>query len=893
MSRRAWRITPLLCLIAFPLAAQEAQQAKDTAREAPAKTQPAPASGGIEEIIVTAEKREMSVQDTPVAITALGSETIEQGQLYSPDRLQWSVPSMTYGQQSSYNFITLRGIGGDVTVSAEASVASYEDGIYTGSLLSQQVPGFDLERIEVLRGPQGTLYGRNADGGVINYITKPPSFEPEANLAVSYGKYNAVQVDAGATGALIEDKLAGRLSVRYTRHDGYRRNIVSGDDEYDLRNVAVRGALEFTPSEDFTLTVRGAYADNVTSAGYTVLSATPTGLPGADPLTNVTGGPYGTAPLGIFSMPAQFFLDVPIFMSPADVAALGGGSIADYYGLTAAGPVPPDPEKSLKFSNAAPSEYDVTLHNFSATLDWDAGPFAFKSITAYRYGKLTFSQDSLGAGNPGVVFFPLTHATRQFTQEFNVSGTAFDEKLDWLAGVFYFRDDAHFNTSVWIPTSGDALLAACGTTAGLGFLNATLGCTTSTGAFPFALIPTSAFPYDIYQRFPSDPLTQITKNSRRVLPSARVGQVSVGDVPETAFLGFDTEQLSWSTAGFFQFTYHLLESLRVTAGVRYTFDSKEVTRSLHSNLIETLIRTGLASPVAPDGVTPTLCNQQKDAATWDAFTGTVGVDYDLLEDTLVYAKYSRGYKGGGWNPGECGKEYDPEGLSDYETGIKSTFLDAQVRTNAAFYYYDYQDIQFTLYVPNQSFIRNAGTAKAYGLELEYILRPDLIEGVQLDGSASWEHSEYGSGLFQDVAGIIKAPPLGPGIQIKGNQLIRAPEWKAFLGAQYTFETGTAGSFTTRIEGAYTSTYYNDIFNGKAPGGAAATQPGFWLGNARVIWDSSDTKYQAMFFIDNFTEKLYAENRVTFNTPSALSMVDGQFAAPRTYGFRVSTKFGGK
>jgi iron complex outermembrane receptor protein len=206
---------------------------------------------------------------------------------------------MTYGQVSSYNYITLRGIGTDVGVAGESSVASYEDGVYTGSLLSQRVPGFDLERIEVLRGPQGTLYGRNADGGVINYITKAPSFEPEANLALAYGKYDELQIDAGATGGIIEDRLAGRIY------------IVLDEDEYDLSTAAVRAALMFTPSEDFRLTVRGGYANHETSAAYTVLSASPTGLPFADPLTNVTGGPYGTAPLGIFSMPAQFFLEEP------------------------------------------------------------------------------------------------------------------------------------------------------------------------------------------------------------------------------------------------------------------------------------------------------------------------------------------------------------------------------------------------------------------------------------------------------------------------------------------------------------------------------------------------------------------------------------------------------
>src|SRR5262249_49942881 len=150
-----------------------------------------------------------------------------QQHIAGAEQLQFITPSMTYGQLSSYSFITLRGIGTDlVTTSGEPGVATYEDNVYTGSLFQQDVPDFDLERIEILRGPQGTLYGRNANGGVVNYITKAPSLDPGADLAVTYGDYNTVQVDACATGALIGDVVAGRFSIRYRHHDGYRQNPI-------------------------------------------------------------------------------------------------------------------------------------------------------------------------------------------------------------------------------------------------------------------------------------------------------------------------------------------------------------------------------------------------------------------------------------------------------------------------------------------------------------------------------------------------------------------------------------------------------------------------------------------------------------------------------------------
>src|SRR5262249_36588847 len=155
-------------------------------------------------------------------------------------------------------------------------------------------------------------------------------------------------------------------------------------------------------------------------------------------------------------------------------------------------------------------------------------------------------------------------------------------------------------------------------------------------------------------------------------------------------------------------------------------------RTLHSNLIATFIDFGALPPVAPDG-TPHLCDQQKLSKSWSAITGTAGVDYDAAQDTLLYAKYSRGYKAGGFNPGECGKPFDPEHLTSYEAGVKSIFLDGQLLTNFAAYYYDYTNIQFTLFVPNQSFIRNAGSATAYGFEIEYQIQPESVKGLELDG----------------------------------------------------------------------------------------------------------------------------------------------------------------
>ncbi|MYF09402.1 MAG: TonB-dependent receptor plug domain-containing protein [Gammaproteobacteria bacterium] len=144
-------------------------------------------AGQIEEILVTAERRAQNLQETAIAITALSADTIEQTGVDQMEELQFVVPSLTYGMQSTYSLVAIRGVGSDVVTTAEPSIATYEDGVYTGLSFNHNVPGFDLERIEVLRGPQGTLYGRNAVGGVVNFISKQPSFEPEANVVATVG----------------------------------------------------------------------------------------------------------------------------------------------------------------------------------------------------------------------------------------------------------------------------------------------------------------------------------------------------------------------------------------------------------------------------------------------------------------------------------------------------------------------------------------------------------------------------------------------------------------------------------------------------------------------------------------------------------------------------------
>jgi iron complex outermembrane receptor protein len=841
-----------------------------------------PVGGGattLGEVIVTAQKRSENIQRTAVAVSAFSTTKIAQAGLAGPQQLQFNVPSMTYGQESGFTFITMRGIGTDIAGSAggQTSVATYLDGVYTGGLIAASVPNFDLQRIEVLRGPQGTLYGRNATGGVINYISTPPSFDPGAYASVSYGNYNSTSDDLGVTGPILSDKVAGRLSLHYGQHDGYRYNLFLRRHEDADETYSGRGTILFQPTSQLSITLRGDVSHDRSSTPYELLSQ-----------ATLFGGVTQELPLGVFSVPAA---DLPVgTLSPADLALLNGQSIATHFGLIQPGPLAPDPNHSLDFVSTERTSFLTDSDGASVTIDWNPGPVDFKSISAYRYARLYWFSDSIGDGTPEVQYAPGLSRSRQFTQEFDISGQAFDSRLTWLAGAYYLHDDAIFETTIWLPADGQYFAALASFT---------------NPAFDPNVAPGPANPmFTLAGGYDAAYFTHIQNiYSTIVTPTPPYGggrpllQPFV-TIPETAFLGFAASQTSQSIAGFGQATFKITPELRITGGVRFTQDKTNVVRTLHSNLVNTLIGLDpLGGSLAADiGV---LCDRVPSSHTWTAPTGTVGLDYDAAPHVLTYAKASWGYKSGGYNVGQCAGNFNPEYLTDYEGGVKAVFADGQALTNLAIYYYDYSNIQFTTFVQNASAILNAGKATAFGVELEYALRPNALPGFQVDGALSFEDSHYGHGCFQDPAFILQPSPTStdepvcpnPGEEIKGNELIRAPRWKTNFGAQYTMDLGATGSIMVRGDAAWTDKIYNDILNGKGPFISATTQRPYWIVNARLVWTSADKRYEAEVFGNNITNSLYATNRVAFNTPAMVENVTGQFAPPATYGVRFTMRFG--
>ena len=380
----------------------------------------------LEEIIVTAQKREQSLQDVGIAVTAFtGEQVAELGFTRSTDvaamtpGLNYTIPN---AESSQINFF-LRGVGlNDFADANENPVAVYVDDIYRPAMGGLSFQLFDVDRVEVLRGPQGSLFGRNTTGGLVHFLTRRPSQELDGYVDVSLGKFNEVKFE-GALGGGFGDGAAGRLSVARHKHDGYTENR-AGPDYNETDAVAVRGQFSFAPAEGFNALVNAYYSDNDAAVGAWQHQATKFDANG------------DSVPLG----PGEQTMTV-------DCNADGASDEGDLR------PAPGTDCFGYRDSDGDPhaGDYDrdgrvqVETSGVSLNMDWDlGGGIGVTSITGFQNVDRLQSEDTEAGPNP--LIMPTFRAqTKTFTQELRAAGAS--ERFRWLAGLYYFNNevDGHYS----------------------------------------------------------------------------------------------------------------------------------------------------------------------------------------------------------------------------------------------------------------------------------------------------------------------------------------------------------------------------------------------------------------------------------------------------------------
>jgi iron complex outermembrane receptor protein len=373
----------------------------------------------LDEIIVTARKTSESLQKTPVSISAFSADRLKTQGAVNISDLQSQTPSLNVSQASSdplSNIIGIRGqIQNDTLLLEQPSAGVYFDGVYYGETVGSALSVLtDVDRVEILKGPQGTLYGRNTTGGAITVYSKLPNNSYEGDLKVGYGDYDEHEVSGFINIPIIQDKLAARLVASYTGHDGYAQNLFDAGTTGSNETVVVRGAVKFDPSSKVDIVVRGDYSHGDSNGSI------------LQPVYMAPGS------LGIAEISAEIF-GVANAFNPANLAA-AAQAYQHYINLG---------QDGRTFSYNTPQNNVAQTGGGSVQVNYAINnDLNLKSITAYRWLSRQFLLD-LDASPYFIANGYGDTKAGQFSQELNLSGTSFGDRLGWIVGAYYYDMVGH------------------------------------------------------------------------------------------------------------------------------------------------------------------------------------------------------------------------------------------------------------------------------------------------------------------------------------------------------------------------------------------------------------------------------------------------------------------
>jgi iron complex outermembrane receptor protein len=765
------------------------------------------------EIVVTAQKREQSIQDVGISIAAFSGEQMKELGVTDTTEITQQIPGLQLNAWSPVlTVFNLRGISqNSFTDNLEAPVAVYIDDAYVTSMNAISGQMFDMKRVEVLRGPQGTLFGRNATGGLIHFITNGAD-EKETNGYIQVGgaSFNRKNVE-GAIGGSLSDRVRGRFAGRWEKADGYIKAQIPGARDIGGTNgYALRGALQFDATDNLKIDLLYKFSkdSDVPTGGYIFMPYADQNAGYIPPewidfTENVIFG--GSLPPGTNARD----LTAGIFFNPVD-----GFAPVDDAGLTLFRGDSPEPFKHY-------SDYkgymDREIHNATLKLDWKAGPVNVVSITNFMKLDKFYTEDA--DGTPATIIeFTTINDLKQWSQELRFSGEA--DSFRWQVGGYYLhvKQDASGKT-VGAPvfSVSDELLNA-------GIINA-------VGSAPA--------------------ITQTYKLTSK----------------------------NWSL--FAQAEYDLTDQFTLIAGLRYSQDDKKLLfDSIYSD--DEVGITGIPQFNLQDAIAAAGGGSQ-DKVDYGDYAARLELDYKLNPDTLLFAAYNRGIKGGNFSPSAnvtlTNVKHDNEVLHSFELGMKTSFWGGRARLNATAFYYDYNDYQVYSMVGGFPQVGNAD-AKIKGGEIELFLKP----------SANWDLS-FGLSILDSkigrvpVAGV-QVPPAGlpvidwPRDFVEGTKMPNAPKYSFNYLVRYNFDEAV-GNLALQADGVIYAQQYLEATNS-----GTSYQGGYGVHNARLILTSADDHWQLSAWCKNVLDKAYKAYASDIGILGGIAY----YAPPRTYGASLAYRF---
>ena len=814
--------------------------------------------GGLEEIIVTATFRETNVQDTPIAITAVNAEMLDARSQTNLAQITAQAPNVSLRPAGSAfgNALVafIRGIGQtDFNPSVEPGVGIYVDDVYYSTITGNVLDLLDLERVEVLRGPQGTLAGRNAIGGAIKLFTRKPDGEQDANIAITKGEFNRTDIKGAAGITLVEDKLYARIAGIARSSDGYVSRLdyacahnlpppgqagglptyvqTAGDafgcelgTEGGQSYASGRVAFRWTPSDDFSIDFATSIVNDDSESQPGVLIRARDHAGSSFPIVSQPAGPPIPNPAFIPSSNSITF--VPIYFDnngngtyqagidvPFDNRFATGGTYTNYATYINDGRSTPSPlfQGGTAGGSTVFKPYVIEPVNtldswdYTTNLNWQlTDNFSLLAVMSHREYKNEFAEDTDGS--------PL--AAQQLLQVLEHEQDTYELRFDLTAGIL----DLTF------------------------------------GAFS---------------------LDQDTSEHARVdLPYVGFDFIHGPDlVPATSDAIFANAEL------------HLTDRLDLSLGVRNTQDEKSYTfRRRNPDLTPTqpcttpfFWESGNPPNCGVDGLDLVSVAYESDNTDY-----RVALAYDIGDSSMIYGQFSTGYKAGGNNarpffPSQL-NAFDPETLDSIELGWKSTF-GGNVRFNAAVFTNDYQDIQLPATVclwapPGQqspcASQNNVGDADVWGGEVE--VEWHITDALEIDASYSkldFEYSRIDPGATNVTLSMV-AP--------------YTPEDKASIGIQYAFALSGGGTFTPRLDAAYTDAVYASAVN--APTNFI---DGYEVFNARLTWRSAAEIWEVAIEGTNLADEYYYVTLFDLWDNGA-GYIHGQPSRPREFAMTVKRNF---
>lgn len=786
------------------------------------EVEPAPQSG-LEEVIVSARRRDENLQDVPISIVAVTGYEMEVRGIERVEDVIASVPNVMVsgGPSTAFSQFAIRGI---------PRAGFFVDDVWQQSTLSvSQRSVMELERVEILRGPQGTLYGRDTTGGAIRLYTKLPAQEFGVRATAIVGSYDRLDLTLNAD-LPVSDTLLTKISVISAERDGYVDSIIIDRSYGGMDDQQIRGDVLWTPNDQFQ--ARFSAEDmsfEGTQANVTLHMFDPCG-PGIQPGCQEPGS--------LFWVPNSQYYELVghEYNSHSQVMDYPGGLVGDL--------------ENRSVYTGPGIKIDVQNYNLNLTYDF-SDEISLRSITHYHHQK-TWDYNDFSASDTQYFSQGGPSKREGWTQEFQLTGD--HDRIHWVAGFYDWHEQEfeHFmRWALWEFATGE-----------LDFADVTSSPECSSFFTP---------------AFPGGPPQ-----------GALSGLIPCIQVPPSQDSMTSSTERGWAFFG--EMTYDITDQWSATFGARYHYQTHTDWTQLFSP--ETARRSPIPGTIPAGDPFASAGKVDPRISDFNFDTYKLSTTYNFTDDLMVYGSYSQGYNAGGIsrvqifdlenNAINYDFPYDPEEIDNYEIGLRSDWLDETLRANVTLFYTTWDQIQlsgtvrnpFTGVVLPTFVITNAASATAKGVEVELTYVPN--ENWQFD----LDFASLNTG-YDEIA---------PGSELSlDDNFGMAPEFQYTVGGQYSGGFSNGMNYTIRLDWNWTAGYNRNY----VPGDWSTTYTGekwevssFGLLNARFVLYPTD-RWEVAFFGTNLTDSRYSD--AGFMSP-LLQVDDGTVGRPREWGASVRFAF---